>query len=101
MRLTTHELRRPLSIFKGYVSMIESGELGELPAEVNKAIIKIAVSANEMAKLIDDLAAVGRLAEPDKVPRRAIHPDNQLNQSAIEIVRAAALPEGTPILEAS
>ncbi len=50
MRLTTHELRRPLSIFKGYVSMIESGELGELPAEVHKAIIKIAVSANEMAK---------------------------------------------------
>ena len=74
MRLTTHELRRPLSIFKGYVSMIESGELGEVPAEVHKAILRNAVSANEMAKLIDDLAAVGRLEEPDKVLRRERYP---------------------------
>src|SRR5260370_32696318 len=62
MRLTTHELRRPLSIFKGYVSMIESRELGELPAEVHKAIIKIALSANQMATPTDYLEAVAPLA---------------------------------------
>src|SRR5712691_6662236 len=50
MRLTTHELRRPLSVFRGYVSMIESGDLGEVPTEVHQAILKIAVSANELAK---------------------------------------------------
>ena len=51
----------------------EPGEPGE-PAEPTEGQllgrIKIAVSANEMAKLIDDLAAVGRLEEPDKVLRR-------------------------------
>ena len=99
MRLTTHELRRPLSIFKGYVSMIESGELGELPAEVHKAIIKIAVSANEMAKLIDDLAAVGRLEEPDKVLRREPYPVNQLIKDAIDVVRAEALAKRIAIIE--
>ncbi len=99
MRLTTHELRRPLSIFKGYVSMIESGELGELPAEVHKAIINIAVSANEMAKLIDDLAAVGRLEEPDKVLRRERYPVNQLVKDAIDVVRAEALAKRIAIIE--
>src|SRR4030081_2503837 len=99
MRLTTHELRRPLSIFKGYVSMIESGELGELPAEVHKANIKIAVSANEMAKLIDDLAAVGRLEEPDKVLRREPYPVNQLIKDAIDVVRAEALAKRIAIIE--
>src|SRR2546425_2970397 len=99
IRLTTHELRRPLSVFRGYVSMIESRELGEVPAEVHQAILKIAVSANEMAKLIDDLAAVGRLEEPDKVLRRERYPVNQLIKDAIDVVRAEALAKRIAIVE--
>jgi signal transduction histidine kinase len=99
MRLTTHELRRPLSVFRGYVSMIESGDLGEVPAEVHQAILKIAVSANEMAKLIDDLAAVGRLEEPDKVLRRERYPVNQLIKDAVDVVRAEALAKRIAIIE--
>jgi len=99
MRLTTHELRRPLSVFRGYVSMIESGDLGEVPTEVHQAILKIAVSANEMAKLIDDLAAVGRLEEPDKVLRRERYPVNQLIKDAVDVVRAEALAKRIAIIE--
>src|SRR5260370_4577430 len=99
MGLTTHELRRPLSVFRGYVSMIESGDLGEVPAEVHQAILKIAVSANEMAKLIDDLAAVGRLEDPDKVLRRERYPVNQLIKDAVDVVLAAALAKSIAIIE--
>jgi signal transduction histidine kinase len=99
MRLTTHELRRPLTVFRGYVSMIESGELGKVPAEVHKAILKIAMSANEMAKLIDDLAEVGRLEEPDKVLRREHYPVNKLIKDAVDVVRAEALAKRIAIIE--
>jgi signal transduction histidine kinase len=99
MRLTTHELRRPLSVFRGYVSMIESGDLGEVPADVHKAILKIAVSANEMTKLIDDLAEVGRLEEPDKVLRREPYPVDQLIKDAVDVVRAEALAKKIAIIE--
>jgi signal transduction histidine kinase len=99
MRLTTHELRRPLSVFRGYVSMIESGDLGEVPADVHKAILKIAVSANEMTKLIDDLAEVGRLEEPDKVLRREAYPVDQLIKDAVDVVRAEALAKKIAIIE--
>jgi signal transduction histidine kinase len=99
IRLTTHELRRPLSVFRGYVSMIESGELGQVPAEVHKAILKIAMSANEMAKLIDDLAEIGRLEQPDKVLRRESYPVNQLIKDAVDVVRAEALAKRIAIIE--
>jgi signal transduction histidine kinase len=99
MRLTTHELRRPLSVFRGYVSMIESGDLGEVPADVHKAILKIAVSANEMTKLIDDLAEVGRLEEPDKILRREPYPVDQLVKDAVDVVRAEALAKKIAIIE--
>src|SRR2546428_11781716 len=61
MRLTTHELRRPLGGFRGYLSMVESGDLGDLPEAVHKAIIQIALSANEMAKLCARPSAGRRL----------------------------------------
>ena len=99
IRLTTHELRRPLSVFRGYLSMIESGELGEIPTQVHQAILKIAVSANEMTKLIDDLAEIGRLEQPDKVLRRERYPVNQLIKDAVDVVRAEALAKRIAIIE--
>jgi signal transduction histidine kinase len=99
MRLTTHELRRPLSVFRGYISMIESGDLGDLPEAVHKAIIQIAMSANEMVKLVDDLSAVGRLEEPEKVLHREPCPVKQLIHDAVEVVRAEALAKKIAIIE--
>jgi len=99
IRLTTHELRRPLSVFSGYLSMIESGELGEVPTQVHQAILKIAVSANEMTKLIDDLAEIGRLEQPDKALRRESYPVNQLIKDAVDVVRAEALAKRIAIIE--
>src|SRR5712664_1831904 len=99
IRLTTNELRRPLSVFQGYLSMIESGELGKVPTQVHQAILKIAVSANEMTKLIDDLAEIGRLEQPDKALRRERCPVNKLIKDAVEVVRAEALAKRIAIIE--
>src|SRR5207245_4091573 len=71
---------------------------GQIPAEVHKAILKIAMSANEMAKLIDDLAEVGRLEEPDKVLRRERYPVSQLIKDAVDVVRAEALAKRIAII---
>jgi signal transduction histidine kinase len=79
--------------------MIESGDLGDLPEAVHKAIIQIAMSANEMAKLVDDLSAVGRLEEPEKVLRREPCPVKQLIHDAVEVVRAEALAKKIAIIE--
>jgi signal transduction histidine kinase len=99
IRLTTHELRRPLSVFRGYLSMIESGELGHVPAQVHQVILKIAMAANEMNKLIDDLAEIGRLEQADKALRRERYPVNQLIKDAVEVVRAEALAKRIAIIE--
>jgi signal transduction histidine kinase len=99
IRLTTHELRRPLSVFRGYLSMIESGELGDVPTQVHQVVLKIAVAANEMNKLIDDLAEIGRLEQPDKALRRERCPVNKLIKDAVEVVRAEALAKRIAIIE--
>jgi signal transduction histidine kinase len=99
LRLTSHELRRPLSVFRGYVSMIESGDLGAVPPAVQKAILEIAVRADEMNKLIDDLSEVARLEEPGQVLRRERCAVEALVHESVEAVRAEALAKQIRIVE--
>jgi signal transduction histidine kinase len=99
LRLTSHELRRPLSVFRGYVSMIESGDLGTVPPAVQKVILEIAVKADEMNKLIDDLSEIARLEEPGQVLRRERCAVEALVHESVEAVRAEALAKQIRIVE--
>jgi signal transduction histidine kinase len=99
LRLTSHELRRPLSVFRGYVAMIESGDLGTVPPAVQKAILEIAVKADEMNKLIDDLSEIARLEEPGQVLRRERCAVETLVHESVEAVRAEAVAKQIRIVE--
>lgn len=99
LRLTSHELRRPLSVFRGYVSMIESGDLGAVPPAVQKAILEIAVRADEMNKLVDDLSEIARLEEPGQVLRRERCAVKVLVRESVAAVRAEALAKQIRIVE--
>ena len=62
LRLTVHELRGPLSVVSGYLSMIRDGSLGPTSrsAALDAALLTIAGSVQSMAALVDGLAAVAR-----------------------------------------
>jgi two-component system sensor histidine kinase BaeS len=70
LRLTTHELRAPLGTIRGYASMLESGDLGELSAPATQAIGAIASAAGVALSLIEQLVEVSRL----DIGTEALHP---------------------------
>jgi signal transduction histidine kinase len=63
LQLTVHELRRPLGIANGYLSMMEDGTFGRLPESAAPALQQMAGSLAEMAELLSGLAAVARLED--------------------------------------
>jgi two-component system OmpR family sensor kinase len=63
MRMTTHELRRPLGIANGYVSMMQDGTFGPSPEPFQEAVQKIGAGVREMASLVDSLATIARLED--------------------------------------
>lgn len=63
MNLTTHELRSPLAIVYGYLSMMESGMLGEISVEMREAVSASIRSVELMTQLVTELVEMARLDE--------------------------------------
>jgi signal transduction histidine kinase len=56
LRHVCHELRQPLVVAVGYVSMLEEGSFGELPTEAAPIIRTIAERLDAMNAIIDRIA---------------------------------------------
>jgi signal transduction histidine kinase len=70
MNLTTHELRSPLAIVYGYLSMMESGMLGELSEGLREAVGSSIQSVELMMQLVTELVEMARLDETRLDPTR-------------------------------
>ena len=51
-----HELRQPLVVAVGYVSMLDDGAFGEMPAESKRILAIVAERLDAMNAIIDRLA---------------------------------------------
>ena len=61
LNMAAHELRTPLSVIAGYVSMLADGTLGQGPAAWQAPLAVLVQKTSELAYLIDDILLAGRL----------------------------------------
>jgi signal transduction histidine kinase len=57
LRHVCHELRQPLVVAAGYVSMLDEGSFGELAPEVHDILRTVTERLDAANAIIDDLAA--------------------------------------------
>ncbi len=57
----THELRGPISAFKGAVSMILDGDFGKVPREVKGMLTKIYLEAEEMGQTVETFLNMNKI----------------------------------------
>jgi signal transduction histidine kinase len=63
LNLASHELRGPLTVVRGYVSMLEGGLLGSLNERGRKAMPVISAKVLEMNALIEQMIEAARLED--------------------------------------
>jgi signal transduction histidine kinase/DNA-binding NarL/FixJ family response regulator len=89
----SHELRSPLAIIRGYVEMLEAGELGELRPEQRKPVAIIARRVRALDDLVQDITLI--LEAQVSPPEREAVPLGQVARTAAEdyqlVVRQAEL----------
>jgi signal transduction histidine kinase len=92
LRLTVHELRRPLTAMNGWLSMIQDGSVGSLPvsAPAEQALAAMAGAVQEMATLVDGLAAVARQDDQVDVLRRRPYGLRRVIAAAVAAVEQEA-----------
>lgn len=59
--IASHQLRTPLSIIKGYMSMIREGTYGKVDSKLEDPIHKIYVSNERLINLVSDLLDLSRM----------------------------------------
>ncbi|MEI6222498.1 MAG: ATP-binding protein [bacterium] len=59
--LASHQLRTPLSIIRGYVSMMKEGDYGELPERISHSLLKTQENIDRLINIVDDLLNVAHI----------------------------------------
>ena len=63
LNLASHELRGPLTVLRGYMSMLADGDLGDLPEAACSALVPMLRQGEQMSKLIDQMIETARLED--------------------------------------
>jgi PAS domain S-box-containing protein len=63
LNLASHELRSPLTVLRGYLSMLADGSLGALPGGAERVVPLLTGKVDQMSSLIDEMLDAARLED--------------------------------------
>jgi signal transduction histidine kinase len=93
----SHELRTPLTFIKGYIELLQDGEMGSLRHEQKAAINIVANKTDVLSKLVDDIVSmlqVGR-EEIETMPVQL----GEIGHATVEAARVSATEAGLTLTE--
>ena len=97
LSITMHELRRPLTILNSYGQLLSAGMLGALPETAIVAIEGITASTEMMVRMVNALAELARLEDPDDRLALEVMDAEEVVAEAIEHVAMEAKLRESPI----
>lgn len=92
LNLASHELRSPLGVINGYLSMLEQGALGQLKESGIRAVEVLKAKALEMNLLVAQMLDAARLEDGRLALKREDLDLRLIVREALEIVRPRATP---------
>ncbi len=63
LNVASHELRAPMTAIKGYISMTQSGDGGEIPVAAQELLSEAATETDRMIRLVNNMLNVARIEE--------------------------------------
>jgi signal transduction histidine kinase len=100
LRLAAHELRGPLTVIAGYLTMLDEGALGTPPRRWKEPLATLNVKTAELKRIMDDLLEVSRFEADRGAPARGHIDLRVLVREAVERARPRlALKHGRIELE--
>lgn len=96
LSITMHELRRPLTILNSYGQLLSAGMLGTLPETAMVAIEGITASTEMMVRMVNALAELARLEDPDdRLMLEVIDAEEVVGEAIEHVAMEAKLREST------
>jgi signal transduction histidine kinase len=61
LSIASHQLRTPLTVIKGYVSMMQEGSFGKVPKLIGQNLDKVYISTERLISLVESLLNISRI----------------------------------------
>jgi len=87
LNIASHELRGPMTVIKGYLTMLDSGALGELAPKARSVLPLLISKSDEVNWMIEQMIEASRLEEGRLALKRRRTDIVELTDSAIDGVR--------------
>jgi signal transduction histidine kinase len=88
----SHELRTPLTFIKGYMELLQDGEMGELTSDQTMAVNIVATKADVLSRLVDDILSLQQAGRSQIRFEEFSLAD--LGHAAVQAARASAAEAG-------
>lgn len=63
LNIASHELRAPMTAIRGYISMTQQGDGGEIPVSAQELLSEAATETDRMIRLVNNMLNVARIEE--------------------------------------
>jgi len=90
LNMAAHELRTPLSVIRGYASMLRDGSLDGLPSESKNAVAILQSKSDELAQLVDAILMASRIEAGGARPRSRVTDLRAAVEAAVDRLRPSA-----------
>ncbi|HLQ61434.1 MAG TPA: HAMP domain-containing sensor histidine kinase, partial [Candidatus Acidoferrales bacterium] len=101
LNLASHELRGPITVLRGYLSMAAAGALGPVPDKLQAVLPVLAAKTEEMKSLVEQMIDAARLEE-GKIELKPVHADlRDLVREAVANMRPLADERHQLVVEGS
>jgi two-component system, sensor histidine kinase len=88
MNIASHELRGPMTVIKGYLTMLEGGSLGSMDPKAMSVLPLLIAKADEVNSMVEQMLEAARLEEGRLALHKARGDIVELTELAIDSVRA-------------
>ena len=93
----SHELRTPLTFIKGYIELLQDGEMGALEHEQQAAINIVANKADVLSKLVDDIVSMLHVGG-EEIEIMPVHL-GEIGHAAVQAAQVSATEAGLTLIE--
>lgn len=80
----SHELRGPMTVIKGYLTMIAAGSLGEMPPRTAAVVPLLVAKADEVNSMLEQMIEASRLEDGHLALRKERSDVGELTEDAVE-----------------
>jgi signal transduction histidine kinase len=87
LSVASHELRGPMTVIKGYLTMLESGALGDLSPRSMRVLPLLIAKSDEVNWMVEQMVEASRLEEGRVVLKKQTADVMELTDRAIESMR--------------